>query len=248
MDTRSTRLPGFPPLHRSPGAPDPLRECAEFQSILAGLGRELRSPLVSLRAGFDLILSAPETAARAQHVAQLQGLIGLCDELICMTDGYLGATARRPLLFGTYTLSAIVHDLDRECALAAAARGIHWTCRLEGPDGTITTDAARCQELLAHLVSSLLEASAEGRHVAVLARSEGAQVSLNLTDSGPLLAAEETPLALAPCQVLADPLGGRIAVSSEPGQGRCVTVYLPVDGPPGTAARGSRQAPGRGSS
>ena len=43
----------------------------------------------------------------------------------------------RPLRYGTYTLVALIRDVDHEFAAAAAARRLAWDCVLEGEDATV---------------------------------------------------------------------------------------------------------------
>src|SRR5262249_30485275 len=110
---------------------------AEIRVLLSHLSHELTRPLISLRAGFDLLLSDtvhPITPEQRNHV---QTMVSLCDELLQMTRSYLDyaglVEGARPLCFGSFTIAALIREVDRQFAETAATRRILWSCALQGP-------------------------------------------------------------------------------------------------------------------
>src|SRR5258708_6287962 len=123
----------------------------ELRSILSNLSHELCRPLISLRAGFDLLLSDTSSPVSVDRRGHVETMVALCDDLLSLTRSYLDyaglVQGTRPLCFGTFTIGALVREIDRQFASAAAARRITWECGLEGADATVVTDASRCQQI-----------------------------------------------------------------------------------------------------
>jgi signal transduction histidine kinase len=229
----------------------------ELRAILSNLSHELCRPLTSLRAGFDLLLGdAGRTIERDQR-GHLETMVVLCDDLLRLTRSYLDYAGlvhgTRPVCYGTFTVGALVREIDRQSAPAAAARRIAWDCTFEGKDATVTTDASRCQQIYGNLVANALKYTPEGGHVRVLGRVEGRHWVVTVTDSGPGIPSEALPkvfepfyrlsrdehagvegsgLGLAICREMVDQLGGEISIHSTVGQGTRVTVRFPAEALP----------------
>src|SRR6516225_7538941 len=84
----------------------------ELRSLLTSLSHELCRPLVSLRAGFDLLLGDSSGSIAAEQRVHLLTMLSLCDDLLRLTRGYLDYAGmvegcRRPC-FGTFSMGAII--------------------------------------------------------------------------------------------------------------------------------------------
>jgi signal transduction histidine kinase len=246
-----------------------LIEHAELRSLLSNLSHELCRPLISLRAGFDLLLADNARPISRDQRGHVQTMVVLCDDLLRLTRSYLDYAGliqgTRPLCYGTFTLGALVREVDRQFAPTAAARRIGWECALDGPEATVTTDASRCQQIFGNLVANALKYTPEGGQVRVTARHEGAHWVVVVADSGPGIPAEAiskvfepfyrlardersgiegSGLGLAICREMVDQMWGEITLASEVGQGTRVTVRLPSEAPAFAAsarARASQQ-------
>jgi signal transduction histidine kinase len=227
---------------------------AELRSILTHLSHELCRPLISLRAGFDLLLgdsSRPITEDQRGHV---QTMVVLCDDLLRLTQSYLDyaglVQGTRPLSFGHYTVGAMIRDIDRQFAATAASRRIDWDCAIEGGDTAVVTDASRCQQIFGNLVANALKYTPEGGEVRVSGRLDDPYWVITVADNGPGIPAEDVDrvfepfyrlprhesskvcgngLGLAICREMVDQLGGEIALHSGSNQGTRVTVRFPID-------------------
>ena len=98
-------------------------------------------------------------------------MVSLCDDLLRLTRGYLdyagaGRGLSRPL-YGTFSLGAIVREIDRQFAPVAAARGSAGTWRFSEPEATVVTDASLCQQIFGNLVSNAIKYTPEAGHVRV---------------------------------------------------------------------------------
>ncbi len=208
--------------------------------------------MISLRAGFDLLLgddSRPISPVQRGHV---QTMVDLCDDLLRLTRSYLDyaglVQGTRPLSYGSFTIGAVIREVDRQFAQEAAARRIDWECALEGPDATVETDASRCQQIFGNLVANALKYTPGGGEVRVVARHGEGHWEVAVADSGPGIPSdalakvfepfyrlsrdehsgiEGSGLGLAICREMVDQMGGEIAISSAVGVGTRVTVRFP---------------------
>src|SRR3954470_12363734 len=141
-------------------SPRSLIDHAELRTILSNLSHELCRPLISLRAGFDLLLADPTRTAVQDENGHIQTMVVLCDDLLRLTRSYLDYAGliqgTRPLCYGAFTLGARVRESDRHFTASAASRRITWECGLDGDDATVTTDASRCQQIFGNLVANSL--------------------------------------------------------------------------------------------
>jgi len=230
----------------------------ELRSILTNLSHELCRPLISLRAGFDLLLGDAGRPIAADQRGHVQTMVLLCDDLLRLTRSYLDyaglVQGARPLCYGSFTLGALIREIDRQFSKTAAMRRIGWECTLEGGDATVTTDASRCQQIFGNMAANALKYTPEGGRVRVVAEQEEGHWVVSVTDTGPGIPAESLPkvfepfyrlardehsgvegsgLGLAICREMVDQMGGTIAINSTVGQGTRVTVRLPIDAPRG---------------
>ena len=235
-------------------SPQPWIGDAELRTVLSHLSHELSRPLVSLRAGFDLLLTDTLQPITDEQRGHVQTMVTLCDELLRLTRSYLDyaglVQGARPLSYGSFTIGALIHEVSRQFAEAAAARRISWSCELQGPDCTVVTDVSRCQQILGNLVANALKYTPEGGRVRVTAQLDGRRWKAVVSDTGPGIPAEAlnkvfepffrlardehskiegNGLGLSICREMVKQLGGEIAISSVIGQGTRVNVEFPVD-------------------
>jgi signal transduction histidine kinase len=249
MDARSETMAVSP--HASPQS---LIEHTEIRSILSNLSHELCRPLISLRAGFDLLLSDAARPIADEQRGHVQTMAALCDDLLRLTRSYLDyaglVQGARPLCVCSFTLGALIRDIDRQFAAMAESRKIRWSCRLEGRDAKVTTDASRCQQIFGNVVANALKYTPEGGEVSTSAGIVGDTWEVTVSDNGPGIPTdaidrvfapfyrlprdersrvEGNGLGLAICREMVGQLGGQIALASEAGKGTRVCVRFPLD-------------------
>ena len=235
--------------------PRQMSDPAEFRAILSNLNQELCRPLVSLRAGFDLLLAGADQPVRADQRGHIETMVGLCDDLLKLTRNYLDYAGlvhgASPLCYGTFTISALVREIDRQFAPCAAARRLDWRCSVDGPDAAVTTDASRCQQVFGNLVTNALKYTPEGGRVRIHGRREGDHWCVAVTDNGPGIPEDSLEkvfepffrlprderagldgngLGLAICREMVGQMGGEIRLDSTIGQGTRAIVRLPAFG------------------
>lgn len=229
-------------------------EHAELRSILSSLSHELCRPLISLRAGFDLLLGDANRPIPEDQRGHVQTMAALCDDLLRLTRSYLDyaglVQGARPLSFGSFTIGAMVREIDRQFAPTAAARHLGWHCALDGPDASVTTDVSRCQQIFGNLAANALKYTPEGGEVEVRARREAEVWVVTVSDNGPGIPTESIERVFAPfyrlprdeksrvegnglglaiCREMVEQLGGKIVLDSAPNRGTRVIVRFPLE-------------------
>lgn len=265
MDAHLDQPPPPPPYsHSSTSSAGPLDarfDRNQLHTLLCSLSHELCRPLASLRTGFDLLIADGPEAISPQQMGHVTTMMGLCDELLTLTRSYLDYAevvrgARTPNL-GTFSIGAIVGELDRQFGPVARSRGLGWKAVAVDPDAKVVTDASRCQQVFGNLVSNAIKYTPPGGTVAVSARADRDSWTLIVADDGPGVPAEAherifepffrlprdehskiegNGLGLSICRELTAQLHGGIVVQSEAGQGTSMTVVFPTQPPTPTNA------------
>jgi signal transduction histidine kinase len=230
---------------------------SELRSILLNLSHELSRPLISLRAGFDLLLGeSPATISHDQR-GHLMTMVSLCDDVLQLTRSYLDyagiVQGSRPFYLGSFTIGALIDEINRQFAPIASARLLNWESHADTPEIVVVTDASRCQQILGNLVSNALKYTPMGGTVRLRARGDAHGWIVTVTDTGlgippdaheqvfePFfrLARDEhsgiegSGLGLAICRELVYQLKGEITLESDMGSGTSICVQFPLSAAP----------------
>lgn len=221
--------------------------------MFSSLSHELCRPLISLKAGFDLLLGEPSSMFTPDQRSHILTMVTLCDDMLHLTRSYLDFAGimqgSRPLCLGSFTVGALIHEITRQFGPMAAARHAHWETQVDAPEALVVTDASRCQQILGNLVSNALKYTPIGGRVLVSARADAHSWSVSISDSGPGIppdalelvfepffrlprdehsGVEGNGLGLAICRELVTQLQGEISLSSVVGEGTSVTIQFPL--------------------
>ena len=246
-------------LNRDPrehrGSDHLLIDRGELRSVLSNLSHELCRPLISLKAGFDLLLGEPASTFTPDQRSHILTMVTLCDDLLRLTRSYLDyaglVQGSRPALPRLASRSGPWSTRSpASSAPTAAARHVHWETEVDSPEASVVTDASRCQQILGNLVSNALKYTPMGGRVRVAGKVDGRFLVGDRRRFGPgippdaidmvfepffRLARDEhsgvegNGLGLAICRELVAQLQGEIALSSVLGQGTSVTVRFPLE-------------------
>jgi len=133
----------------------------ELRSLLTSLSHELCRPLVSLRAGFDLLLGDACASVTVEQRGHLLTMVSLCDDLLRLTRGYLDyaglVNGSRAASYGSFSLGAIIREIDRQFRPSALAKGLNWEAVATEPDAHVVTDASLCQQIFGNLISNAIK-------------------------------------------------------------------------------------------
>jgi signal transduction histidine kinase len=228
---------------------------ATLHTIVRSLDEALTPPLERLReAASRLACERDEAPLDPAHSEQWATISGLCDDLLELARGFLDSAglslsdlvAAEP---ETTSIGAILNRVDERHAAEAAARGLGWSCDVEGQDATVTIDTSRCLQLVGHLVAGALRFTPRGGSVRVVGRASGDEWSVTVADTGPDTPSSLLPrmlepfyrsrprddagetghdLGLASCRALAERLGAELVVGMAPRGGRLAQLRLPM--------------------
>lgn len=225
-------------------------------AFLASVSHEIRTPMNAITGMLELTLAHSELPAEQRlqlvtaHKSAL-GLLALIDDLLDLSKLEAGKFRIHP---APASLPGLVDDTLLIFGPVAAQKGLPLTSGVSAALAPLhQVDALRFRQILANLVSNAVRFTDSGTiHVRLDAQAPGdgeQQVMLTVSDTGigiPLAAqarlfqpfeqvhgcarthAGGTGLGLAICRRLATAMGGRITLTSQPGQGTRVVVSLPL--------------------
>ena len=226
--------------------------------FLANMSHELRTPLTSI-IGFSELLGEdtgdPEAVRNAAGIitTNARHLLTLINDILDLSKIESDRIKLEPVECAP---SKFAEDLDSMMRCVAESKGIAYETKIEYPIAErVQLDEVRVRQILVNLVGNAVKFTSEGRvRLRLSCRpDENARLTLiaQVEDTGigmdeacmkrifrPFTQAEPsstrrfggTGLGLSISKRLAEMMGGRIEVSSEPGVGSRFTLIVPVEG------------------
>lgn len=222
---------------------------ARLRRFIADASHELRTPIATIRGYAELFhrgaAGRPDDLAkvtsRIESEAKRMGT--LVDELLLLARLDQGSTAHRERVDLTVLAAEAVSD--------AAARARERSLHVE-QDGAVVVsgDVARLRQVLANLLSNVLQHTPPESSAAVRVRAEGEDAVVEVVDTGPGLASDECArvferffrtdaarardgggagLGLSIVESVVVAHGGKAEVDSEKGVGTTFRITLPLD-------------------
>lgn len=225
-------------------------------TFLASVSHEIRTPMNAITGMLELTLARCQLSEEQRlqlvtaHKSAL-GLLALIDDILDLSKLEAGKFSVHP---APASLSGLVKDTLLIFGPVAAQKGLPLTSGIGAALAPLhQVDALRFRQILANLVSNAVRFTDSGTiHVRLDAQAphDGVQqVMLTVSDTGIGIPANAqarlfepfeqvhgrshpraggTGLGLAICRRLASAMGGRITLTSQPGQGTRVVVSLPL--------------------
>ena len=218
---------------------------AELGRISAGVVHELNAPL-------SVIVSASQMILREEGVPEavreMIDRIGTeAQRLSHMTRGILSFSSQEESGGDADVNLTIEFVLDFLC-YEAARRGVSLLRNLDHRLPVVPVDSNVLKQIIINIAMNALQAMEPegGRLLVESSALDSSEVCITISDTGPGIAGESlarifepyfttkrpgegTGLGLFVTRTLVENLGGRIEVSSAPGEGTSFTVMLPVD-------------------
>ncbi|WP_312161612.1 HAMP domain-containing sensor histidine kinase [Phenylobacterium sp.] len=224
------------------------------RSFLRMVSHELRTPLNSIL-GFSEILQselygplgAPQYKDYAGIIhtsgARLLKLVNQVLEIARLEGGAMDLDLRAESL--DHALDDVLDGLREE----TTPRGVVVTVESRGALPTVTADARGLRNLLGNLIQNAVIFSPEGAPVQVWTERDGPWVDISVADRGPGVDPQDIPRLLQPfeqgenaltrrsegaglglpiVELLCTAMGGRLKLSSAPGEGLTARVRLPA--------------------
>ena len=224
-------------------------------AFLANMSHEIRTPMNSI-IGFSNLLNqeGQDENLRSLYINRIVSnselLLALISDIIDLAKIESGQLA---IVYGRILISELFRDMElyaREELIRLQKEDIEIVTVFEAEDCEIETDVIRMAQVLKNLINNAIKFTKKGR-VEIGCRTGEPELSLVLyvKDTGVGISPEHfevifnqfrqidgsntrkyggTGLGLAICKNLAQLLGGRIWVESEPGQGACFLVEHPL--------------------
>lgn len=223
------------------------------RDFVVNVSHDLKTPLTSIQ-GFaqamtDGSLHSVEDYERAGGIIhteaeRMRRLIAQLIELARLQGG-VDALAHEPV-----EALPLLHSAARLAAERAAAAGVVFEAELPATLPRVTGDAARLERVIANLLDNALKYTPQGGRVTLRAATAPGGVTFSVSDTGPGIPAEEqarvferfyrgdraragdggSGLGLAITREIVEAHGGHIEVSSAPGAGATLRVWLPSAG------------------
>lgn len=215
------------------------------KSMMLNIFHDLRSPLFVIGSGLDTLAAAPDALPTLLPV--LQERVGFVRRLT--EDLFLAAKLEQKQVLlneDRARLEALTAVVCSACQAEAAHKGVE----LRTDTGTplpVWGDAVRLEQILQNLVTNAIHYTPSGGRVTVVCAAENGQACVKVTDTGCGIAPEDQPavfdryfhttadtkhdstgLGLTIAQELAHLHRGEILLQSEPGEGSCFTLCLPL--------------------
>lgn len=217
---------------------------AAIGQMAAGVAHEVRNPLTAIRGHLQLLrdLAAQNRIGTEMAKEAVGDVLRQVDHVVSLTSEFLLLARPREERREPVDVNRIAAEVVRSVAPMADDAGV--IVRLEKdpmlPD--VLGDGQQLRQVLLNLVVNAIQSRPQDRLVRVETFNENGRVGLRVADSGAGIAPEHlekifqpffttkeagTGLGLAIVDRIVRDHGGHIDVSSTPGQGTVVTVYLP---------------------
>ena len=238
---------------------DRARELAEAKDrakseFLSRMSHELRTPLNAVL-GFTQLLGMEAhrgqlSTSQLDWIERTHGagkhLLSLVDELLDMARIEARGLEIRS---EPVDLAAMARECEGLLAHAALERDVSVAISVEGQRQMVSSDPRRLRQVLMNLLSNAIKYNRRGGKVEARMRLDGAELHLEVNDTGIGMTAEQTGqlfapfnrlgketdqrypgtgLGLAITKQVVEALGGHISVSSSPDAGSEFLVVLPV--------------------
>ena len=226
----------------------------QMKQFTASISHELRTPLTTLRGEAEIALLEARSVDEyklvlASQLEEFDKLSHMINQLLVLANAEAGEIEWTDQ---SVDLSDMIVSLVEQLEPVASVKGITMTTTAE-PHVHVCGDASWIERVVLNLLDNAIKFTPDGGNVTVRMAAKGAEAALSVQDNGIGIPAEALPhiferfyraepsrskqiegvgLGLALAQWIVEKHGGRITVESQPGQGSCFTVYLPLDHSP----------------
>lgn len=224
------------------------RRRLEFLSMLS---HDIRNPLGVLLGYAEMLDEALHSRDMTEVELLLQRLSTTAHSVYALVTNYLDFSRLKAgqlsLLREPVQLDALVLRLVRQYETDTQRRRLNIKVEAHPRPLTISADSLALERIIANLLSNAVKFTPEEGHITIRIAEEAREVVITVSDTGSGIAAEELPhlfdkyhqtpsprrregigLGLYIVKMLTEAHGGRVTVTSTPGQGSHFSVFFPV--------------------
>ena len=223
---------------------------SEFVSLVS---HELRTPLTAISGYLDLLLEAPGARSTAKQQELLSIVKRNAERLVKLIDDLLDLSriesGKVELSITAVDIVAVITEVVSLLQPQIEAKGQELSFDRTHSLPAVAGDAERIRQILINLLSNAHKYTPRGGQIWLTARAEDGWVRIDIRDNGIGLSPDEqahlfdrffrarqpamesvegTGLGLPITRLLVDMHGGRITVTSAPGEGSTFSFTLPV--------------------
>jgi heavy metal sensor kinase len=222
----------------------------QMKQFTASISHELRTPLTVLRGETEVALLEAHSIEEyrrllASQLEEFDKLTRMINDLLVLANAEAGEIRWAEQ---TVDLSVLAASLTEQLEPVAASKDIELKTAVE-PNICVCGDASWLERVVLNLLDNSIKFTPNGGQIRVSVASENGHAILRVEDKGMGISREALPhvfdrfyraepsrskripgvgLGLAIARWIVEKHRGGISVESQPGQGTCFTVYLPL--------------------
>ncbi|MEM7708350.1 MAG: ATP-binding protein [Pseudomonadota bacterium] len=211
---------------------------------LAKTCHDLRTPLNAIRGYSQMMQKDPLTERQRECLTKVETQ---CHAMLSTIDSELGETSEATPEGTGFSAFELISDVAEMFNATGLPDSVSLSWKMQDNNCMVHTDRVKLRRILVNLVDNAIKHTQAGEILITGELGTDEQLSLSVTDTGCGIPAEVMPrvfepffrleqvggqvgagLGLAICRDLTQQLEGSIEAESEPGQGSCFTVKVPV--------------------
>lgn len=223
------------------------------RTFVANLSHEIRAPLSAIIGFSDLLIKNRDNSlsVKALHYAEEINWAG--KHLLSLVNDVLDVSrieaGKMDLELQCVQVAEVAREVIEILRAEAEARHLTLALQVEGKVPAVQTDVIKLKQIFINLIDNAIKFTREGGVTVYIRLAEPDRLDIDVADTGIGIAEENldaifepfcqgkeatvhrasgTGLGLTICRSLVELLGGRIWVSSQPGEGSVFTVQLPI--------------------
>jgi signal transduction histidine kinase/CheY-like chemotaxis protein len=223
--------------------------------FLANMSHELRTPLNAILGFSEILKDNIVDLNRDQRQECFENIHASGKHLLELVNDVLDLSkieaGRMELAYDRFEVGSAVREVHNVIRSLSERRDIDLTIRVTPDDLAVRADKSKFKQVLYNLLSNAIKFTATGGRAWVSARRDGADLVVDVGDTGVGIPSEHqarifdefyqldnattrqvegTGLGLSLTRRLVDLHGGTISLESEPGKGTVFTFRLPLEG------------------
>lgn len=204
--------------------------------LAAGMAHEIRNPLTSVKGFLQMLMAGETNQKKKEHQAIMLTEIERIEHIV--TETLLLAKPQKQKIV-KFSLNSLVRQTVTELAQEAARRNIDLNLNLSREALNVSGDPIHTKQAFINIIKNAIEASPDRETVTIDAFCKDSKAIIQVTDRGRGIPAEimarvGTPffttktdgigLGLIVTKRIVESMGGKLEISSKPGQGTKVVI------------------------